>query len=60
VKYPDENSYRAFLNSHGGSSNAYTSTENTNYYFDVTAPHLEEAIDRFAQVRYRRDIHARQ
>jgi hypothetical protein len=30
--YPDENSYSAFLSSHGGSSNAYTSTENTNYY----------------------------
>ncbi|CAM9265328.1 unnamed protein product, partial [Discosporangium mesarthrocarpum] len=26
-KYPDENCYNAFLNSHGGSSNAYTSDE---------------------------------
>ena len=29
-------------------SNAYTSTENTNYYFDVLASHLEEALDRFS------------
>lgn len=49
AKYPDENSYSAFLNKHGGGSNAYTSLQSTNYYFDVGAPHLEEALDRFAQ-----------
>ena len=48
-KYPDENSYSAFLNDHGGMSNAYTDMENTNYYFDVGHDHLEEALDRFSQ-----------
>lgn len=48
-KYPDENSYSAFLTSHGGSSNAFTSARNTNYYFDVGTAHLHEALDRFAQ-----------
>eukprot|EP01006_Ploeotia_vitrea_P044505 TRINITY_DN66835_c8_g9_i1.p1 TRINITY_DN66835_c8_g9~~TRINITY_DN66835_c8_g9_i1.p1 ORF type:complete len:1085 (-),score=521.06 TRINITY_DN66835_c8_g9_i1:2330-5323(-) len=48
-KYPDENSYSKFLSEHGGHSNAYTSMENTNYYFDVTHPFLEEALDRFSQ-----------
>ena len=48
-KYPDENSYSAFLNDHGGMSNAYTDMENTNYYFDVGHEHLEEALDRFSQ-----------
>lgn len=48
-KYPSENAYSSFLSDHGGSSNAFTSTENTNYYFDVTNPHLEGALDRFAQ-----------
>ena len=48
-KYPDENSYTTFLSSHAGRSNAFTSTENTNYYFDVAHDHLEEALDRFAQ-----------
>jgi insulysin len=43
-KYPDENSYSAFLNEHGGSSNAYTSTENTNFYFDVTAEKFEVSL----------------
>ncbi|KAF0691537.1 Aste57867_17268 [Aphanomyces stellatus] len=48
-KYPDENSYSQYLSAHGGSSNAYTSGTDTNYYFDVRPPYLEEALDRFAQ-----------
>ncbi|XP_071090018.1 insulin-degrading enzyme-like [Haliotis cracherodii] len=48
-KYPDENEYSKFLNEHGGSSNAYTSTENTNYFFDITPGNLAGALDRFAQ-----------
>jgi len=45
-KYPDENSFTAFLNAHGGGTNAYTSTENTNFHFDITPAHLEPALDR--------------
>ena len=45
TKYPDENSYSAFLNENGGYSNAYTSKESTNYYFQLTHPHLEKALD---------------
>eukprot|EP00923_Selenidium_pygospionis_P057624 GHVN01100854.1.p1 GENE.GHVN01100854.1~~GHVN01100854.1.p1 ORF type:complete len:908 (+),score=81.13 GHVN01100854.1:5876-8599(+) len=48
-KYPGENDYSQFLAEHGGSSNAYTCYEHTNYYFDVTKSHLFEALDRFAQ-----------
>jgi insulysin len=48
-KYPDENGYSSYLSEHGGMSNAYTSTENTNYYFDVSHPYLEEVLDQFAQ-----------
>jgi insulysin len=33
--YPGENEYSQYLASHGGFSNAYTSQENTVYYFDV-------------------------
>lgn len=32
---------------HGGSDNAYTDTENTNYHFDVNADCFEEALDRY-------------
>lgn len=48
-KYPLEDSYSKYITEHGGSTNAFTSTENTNYYFDVNADCFEEAVDRFAQ-----------
>lgn len=48
-KYPEENEYSKFLSENSGSSNAYTSSYNTNYYFEVDVNHLEGAIDRFAQ-----------
>jgi Insulinase (Peptidase family M16) len=49
TKYPKEEEFSAFLSSHGGSSNAYTDSEDTVYYFDVTADHTEESLGRFAQ-----------
>ncbi len=48
-KYPDAAEYERFITEHGGSHNAYTSFENTNYFFDINAPELPEALDRFAQ-----------
>ncbi|MGH0118605.1 UNVERIFIED_CONTAM: hypothetical protein FKN15_050114 [Acipenser sinensis] len=48
-KYPKENEYSQFLSEHAGSSNAFTSGEHTNYYFDVSHEHLGGALDRFAQ-----------
>ena len=48
-KYPDAGEYGRFISEHGGSQNAFTNFEHTNYFFDVEAPHLSEALDRFAQ-----------
>ena len=48
-KYPIENEYSHYLSLHNGSSNAYTSTENTNYYFDVASDALHGALDRFSR-----------
>ena len=48
-KYPDKSEYSNFLSRNGGYDNAYTSTQNTNYYFAVNLDALEEALDRFAQ-----------
>ncbi|EDK46772.1 conserved hypothetical protein [Lodderomyces elongisporus NRRL YB-4239] len=48
-KYPKENEYSNYLSKHSGHSNAYTSSEHTNYYFQVGSNHLEGALDRFAQ-----------
>lgn len=47
-KYPEENAYSAYLNSHGGYSNAYTAQEDTVYYFDVQSAYFEGALDMFA------------
>lgn len=48
-KYPEENDYATYLAEHSGSSNAYTASEETNYFFDVGHEHLEGAFDRFCQ-----------
>ncbi|KAJ2616625.1 metalloprotease [Coemansia sp. RSA 1365] len=48
-KYPKENEYSEYLSAHGGYSNAYTSLENTCYYFELTYDALEDALDRFSQ-----------
>ncbi len=48
-KYPEPGAYQAFISEHGGSHNAYTSLEETNYFFDVDAAHLDSALDRFSQ-----------
>lgn len=48
-KYPDVEAYSEFLAANGGSGNAYTADENTNYQFEVNHDALEGALDRFAQ-----------
>ncbi|RKP06928.1 Metalloenzyme, LuxS/M16 peptidase-like protein [Thamnocephalis sphaerospora] len=48
-KYPQENAYNQYLSEHGGRSNAYTSQEHTNYYFEVDHAAFEGALDRFAR-----------
>jgi secreted Zn-dependent insulinase-like peptidase len=49
AKYPEPDEYQKFISDHGGSHNAYTSLENTNYFFDIQADFLEGALDRFSQ-----------
>jgi insulysin len=48
-KYPDPAEYEQYITEHGGTRNAYTSFNDTNYFFDVNAAYLPEALDRFAQ-----------
>lgn len=48
-KYPAADDYHAFISSRGGSHNAYTAGEHTNYFFDIDQSFLEPALDRFAQ-----------
>jgi len=48
-KYPDAGEYQQYISAHGGSHNAYTAFEHTNYFFDIEAEFLPDALDRFAQ-----------
>ncbi|MBO6563700.1 MAG: insulinase family protein [Pseudomonadales bacterium] len=48
-KYPEPDAYFKYVQSHGGSSNAYTATDHTNYFFDVKPDAFQEGLDRFAQ-----------
>ncbi|MGB5324488.1 MAG: insulinase family protein [Pseudomonadales bacterium] len=48
ARYPEPDDWHRFVSKHGGSHNAYTSFEHTNYYFSIGAEQFDEALDRFA------------
>ncbi|CAD8204068.1 unnamed protein product [Paramecium octaurelia] len=47
-KYPLTGFFDDLMAKGGGSSNAYTDDQNTNYYFEITVNHLGKALDAFA------------
>lgn len=47
-KYPIENAFHSFLNSHNGLSNAYTQLDSTNYFFNIEHKQFENCINYFA------------
>ncbi|WP_303854643.1 insulinase family protein [Salinicola salarius] len=47
--YPDPDGYQRFINRNGGSHNAFTADQDTNYFFDVDPEAFPEALDRFSQ-----------
>lgn len=48
-KYPQENEYSEYIESNGGSSNAYTSDNSTFYYFDIPNDNFAKGLDIFGQ-----------
>lgn len=46
--HPKEDGYMKFLSAHGGSANAMTSSEHTNFYFEVDPQQLETAMGMLA------------
>ncbi len=48
-KYPEPDAYPSYISRYGGSHNAYTASEHTNYFFDIDPEYLEPALDRFSQ-----------
>ena len=47
-KYPEVGSYKKYLDEHSGGSNAYTSGNITNYFFQVSHEGFDESLDRFS------------
>jgi insulysin len=47
--FPEAGEYQAYITGHGGSNNAYTAYENTNYYFDIEKGYLAPALERFSR-----------
>jgi len=48
-KYPDVDEYSTYLRTNGGYSNAYTSSDHTNYQLQVLPDGFQGALDRFSQ-----------
>jgi insulysin len=48
-KYPEVAEYGNYISTNGGSNNAYTTSDHTNYQFDVRHDAFPGALDRFAQ-----------
>lgn len=48
-KYPSSKAYGDYLNANGGTFNAFTSAEQTNYFFSVNSNAIAGALDRFSQ-----------
>ena len=48
-QFPDVGEYQKFLSAHGGTFNAYTALEETNYFFSVLGEHFEPALARFSR-----------
>ena len=48
-KYPESGEYQAFIQKNGGSTNAFTAYDHTNYFYDIDPNYLEPSMDRFAQ-----------
>lgn len=48
-KYPEVSAYGNYMRSNGGYNNAYTTSDHTNYQFEVRHDAFEGGLDRFAQ-----------
>ncbi|MBB3332015.1 secreted Zn-dependent insulinase-like peptidase [Halomonas campaniensis] len=47
--FPEADAYQGYITRHGGSHNAFTAPQDTNYFFDIDPAALEGALDRFSQ-----------
>jgi insulysin len=47
--FPEADAYQGYISRHGGTHNAFTAPQDTNYFFDIDPEALEGALDRFSQ-----------
>ena len=47
-KYPEPNGFQKFIAANAGSSNAYTTDDHTNYFFQVDVNKADQALDQFS------------
>ncbi|WP_264877031.1 insulinase family protein [Vibrio agarivorans] len=48
-KFPNVGEFQRFISQHGGSNNAWTGTEHTCFFFDISNDTFEQGLDRFSQ-----------
>ncbi len=48
-KYPKVGEFQSYISQHGGSNNAWTGTEHTCFFFDVSPNAFFKGLDRFSQ-----------
>ncbi len=49
AKYPKVGDFQSFISQHGGSNNAWTGTEHTCFFFDISPTAFDKGLDRFSQ-----------
>jgi len=47
--FPDGSEYQKFISQYGGNHNAWTGTEHTCFFFDITSEKLPTALERFSE-----------
>ncbi|MGX9417281.1 insulinase family protein [Vibrio sp. WJH972] len=47
--YPKTSEFQSFINQHGGTHNAWTGTEHSCFFFDISPNAFEQGLDRFAR-----------
>ncbi len=48
-RFPEPDDYHEFIAANGGSSNAYTGADHTNYFFDIKPQRFDAALERFSR-----------
>ncbi|MDX3775224.1 insulinase family protein [Chromatiaceae bacterium AAb-1] len=58
ARYPEAGAWQHFINHHGGSNNAWTGTEHSNFFFDIDTRFFEQGLARFADMLSQPLFHA--